>query len=134
MKSIVKSSTLAFALLLPTLVLAHEGHDDAPGQVRSQNGGVVKAGSQLNMEMVTEGSKVSFYPIAHGGDKVSIADVKVTATAQSPKRKPVPLKLEAREAAYVGTVDLGSATRSSVEVKTNYKGKPDTFKFQVEKQ
>lgn len=134
MKKFLQASSLAFGLLLPTFSMAHEGHDQTPGQVKSQNGGIVKQGKELNLEMVTEGSKVSFYPLAHGGEKIELAEVKINATAQAPKGKPLPLKLEGKGNAFVGTVDLGSAIRSTVEVKASYKGKSDTFKFQVEKQ
>lgn len=134
MKNFLRVSFLTVGVLLPTFVMAHEGHDNPPGQIVSQNGGAVKPGGQLNMEMVNEGSKVSFYPISHTGQKIPLADVKVTATAQAPKGKPLPLKLEGTGDAFVGTVDLGRAIRSTVEVKASYKGKSDTFKFQVEKQ
>ncbi|MBC7659584.1 MAG: hypothetical protein H7249_07735 [Chitinophagaceae bacterium] len=134
MKSLLKSTIFAIAMVSPSLLFAHEGHDHAPGQLVSQNGGVVKSGKEMNLEMVTEGAKVSFYPLAHTGEKIAVSDVKISATAQSPKGKPAPLKLESNGSAYIGIVELAGAVRSTVEVKATYQGKTDIFKFQVENQ
>ena len=83
--------------------------------------------------MVVEGNKLSFYPLAHSGDKITTSAVKVSATSQVPKGKTAALQLAEKDPAFTGDVDFGNANRSTIEVKTTYKGKTDTFKFQVEK-
>jgi hypothetical protein len=134
MKHVLTKAFLVLTLTTSPFLQAHEGHDEAPGQLRSQHGGVVKGGKQLNLEMLAEGSKVTFYPVPHTGEKVASSELKVTATSQLPKGKAAPLKLTDKGDAFTGDVDFGTANRSAVEVKVNYKGKTDTFKFQVEKQ
>ncbi len=134
MKRFIQSTILSLACLAPALISAHEGHDQAPGQIVSENGGIVKPGTQFNLEMVSEGTKVSFYPLAHGGGKIPLAEIKATATAQTPKGQASHLKLEGNGHAFVGAVELGGANRADIEFKAIYKGKSDIFKFQVEKQ
>ena len=122
-----------FGLGSPSL-FAHEGHDETPGQLRSQFGGVVKGGKQLNIELVTEGNKINVYPLAHGSEMINPVELKVNASAKAPKGALSSLKLTPKNKGYEGEVDFKNASRLELEVKTVYQGKSDSFKFQVEKQ
>lgn len=126
----------AFTIILMATsltVFAHEGHNNAPGSLKANHGGTVKAGKEINLEYVVKGNELKIYPASHEGADLAATDVKVTATAKLPKGKAEAIKLEAKEGAFVTTVDFKSAYRVEMVVSTDYKGKKDTFKFQVEK-
>lgn len=133
MKKILSALFSTSILLAGVTALAHEGHDHAPGQVRSQFGGVVKSGKGLDLEFVTEGNKVSVYPLAHENDSLNFSDLKLSASSKAPKGKAVPLKLEKKDKAYEGEIDFKSASRVELEVDAIYKGKKESFTYQVEK-
>ncbi len=121
-------------MLLGTLTLsAHEGHDQAPGTIKSNHGGVVKAGKIINLEYVVAGSEVKLFPASHDGKDLNISDVQMTVTAKLPKGKAEVLKLENTNGSLVTTVDFKNAYRVEMNVEANYQGKKSTFKFQVEK-
>lgn len=112
---------------------AHEGHSDAPGQLKALHGGVVTAGKEMNMEMLFSNDTVQLFPLAHSGEDLGIADVKLSGTAKIPKGKPAPLSFVNDGKGFSSKVDLKGSYRADLEVKATYKGKTDTFKFLVEK-
>jgi hypothetical protein len=112
---------------------AHEGHDNAPGMLKANHGGNVLAGKELNLEYVISTTEVKLYPVSHEGKDLASPQVKVTATAKAPKGKAENLKLESKEGAFLTQVDFKSAYRVEVNVITEFNGKKDLFKFQVEK-
>lgn len=114
-------------------LLAHEGHDVAVGSLKSNHGGVVKAGKDINLEFVVSGDEVKFYPISHDGKDLAANDVKLTATSKLPKGKAAALNLETKDGFYMAKVDFKDAYRIELLVNADNKGKKSTFKFQVEK-
>lgn len=125
-------------LLLLTVIAfhtsyAHEGHNETPGAFKAIHGGTVLTGKEINLEYLTSGTEVKMYPVSHEGDTLNPLDVKLSATAKVPKGKAETVKLESKDGAYVGNVDLKKSHRAEVLVTTEIKGKKDTFKFQVEK-
>lgn len=112
---------------------AHEGHDQAPGTIKSNHGGVVKAGKEINLEYVVTGAEVKLFPASHDGKDLNSSDVQMTVTAKLPKGKAEVLKLENKNGSLVATVDFKSAYRVEMNVEANHQGKKSTFKFQVEK-
>lgn len=133
MKNIFLKTLFATLILSGVNTFAHEGHNEVPGQIKSIHGGIVKAGKELNLEMVATDSAVQFFPLAHPGDKLVIADVKISGTAKTPKGKPQNLKFTGDEKSFSTTVDLEGSYRANLEIKVQYTGKTDTFKFIVEK-
>lgn len=122
------------ALLLVSVNLrAHEGHDETPGALKANHGGVVKAGQEINLEYVVSGEDVKLYPLSHDGKDLAANEVKLTATAKLPKGKAETLKLEIKDGVYLAKVDFKGAYRVEIMVKADNKGKESTFKFQVEK-
>ncbi len=125
---------LAIALVLVSVNLfAHEGHDDAPGSLKANHGGVVKAGKDINLEYKVSGDVVELYPVSHEGQDLTAAEIKVTATGKLPKGKAAPLKLEVKNGVYTAQLDFKGAYRIEVLVTADNKGKISTFKFQAEK-
>lgn len=126
---------IIFATLLASSlnVFAHEGHDEAPGATKAIHGGTVKSGKEINLEYVVAGSEVKLYPITHEGTDLPTTDVKLTATAKSPKGKAETAKLELKDGAYVTQVDFKGAYRVEMNVVADVRGKKSNFKFQVEK-
>ena len=114
-------------------VTAHEGHDHAPGTLKANYGGVVKAGKDINLEYVIEGAEVKLYPASHEGESLSPQDVKIQATGKIPKGKAEAIKLEIKDGAYVAKLDFKGAYRIEVVATADNKGKKSSFKFQVEK-
>lgn len=111
---------------------AHEGHDGY-GALKSSHGGTVLPGKQINLEYITSANEVKIYPLSHQGDTLDLAQIKVSAVSKLPKGKEENLKLELKEKALVGTVDLKKSHRAEVIVTADVQGKKDVFKFQVEK-
>jgi hypothetical protein len=131
----MKSLILVTAFLLSSAgAMAHEGHDDAPGVLKANHGGVVKPGHQMNLEYVISGTEVKLFPVSHEGGDLPLANVKLSGTAKSPKGKEEPFKLESKDGAFVGNVDFKGAYRVEVRLVADVSGKKDNFKFQVEKQ
>lgn len=125
-----------FTMLTLTLTLnawAHEGHDQPPGSLKSNHGGIVKAGHQINLEYVVTGQTVKLFPLSHDGKDLSNNEVHITATFKSPKGKPETAVIDFKEGSYNTTVDFKGAYRVEMIVLTETKGKKDSFKFQVEK-
>lgn len=112
---------------------AHEGHDVTIGSLKSNHGGVVKAGKDINLEFVVSGDEVKLYPISHDGKDLTVNDIKLTATSKLPKGKATPLLLEAGDGFYITKVDFKGAYRIELLVNADNKGKKSNFKFQVEK-
>lgn len=119
-------------LVSSTSLMAHEGHD-APGALKANHGGVVKAGHEVNLEYVVSGELVKLYAISHEGKEIAAKDIKLTATAKLPKGKAAPLKLEIKDGAYIAKVDFSGAYRVELQVTAESKGEKSSFKFQVEK-
>jgi hypothetical protein len=124
---------VAAAILIGNSAIAHEGHDLAPGALKANHGGVVKAGKEINLEYVVSGTDILMYPLSHDGKDISASTVKLNATAKSPKGKEEPLKLSLKDGAYAGAIDFKGAYRTEVKVGADISGKKDSFKFQVEK-
>lgn len=125
---------LVTALLLGSVgLMAHEGHDDAPGALKANHGGVVKAGKELNLEYKVAGDTLELYPVSHDGKDLKAADVKLTAMGTLPKGKTEPVKLEVKNGVYTAKVDFKGAYRVEIQVMADNAGKKSTFKFQVEK-
>lgn len=127
-------SIAALSLAMSSIGLAHEGHDDAPGANKATHGGIVKTGKEINLEYVVSGNEVTLYPQSHEGKDLTPNEVKLTGTAKSPKGKAEALKISNQNGAFKALVDFKGAYRSEVAVTTDYQGKKDNFKFQVEKQ
>ncbi|MFV8257831.1 hypothetical protein ACNQKP_08490 [Bdellovibrio bacteriovorus] len=132
MKRTLKSLILLASLSLSPLALAHEGHD-VPGTLKAQHGGIPKSGKLFNMEMLAIENKVQFFPRAHEGESVDNKKIKITGTAKSPKGKPVALQFAPTANSFDTTVDFQGSHRVNLEIKVDYEGKSDTFKFLVEK-
>ncbi len=124
----------ASALVFPLFVaLAHEGHNELPGVLRAVHGGIIKPGKNINMELVADGGKLAFYPIAHAGDNLDTNQLKIEAKVKDPKGRVALLKLSKNVDIFSGEIDFKGNLRNEVEIKSNYKGSVDIFTFQVEK-
>ena len=129
----IKKIILATMMSLSLSAVAHEGHDDAPGAIKANHGGTVKAGKEINLEYVVSGAEVKLYPVSHDGKDLNASDVKLIVTAKAPKGKAEAVKIENNEGAFVGTIDFKGAYRSEVVVDATVANKKSNFKFQVEK-
>lgn len=129
LNKLILTSLLAISLNL----MAHEGHNNTPGSLKANHGGTVKAGKEINLEFVAINNELKLYPASHEGTDLAPTDVKISATSKLPKGKPENLKTEAKNGAFIAAIDFKTAYRLEVVVTTDYKGKKDTFKFQVEK-
>lgn len=127
-----KLFTFILLLALPALSFAHEGHDNAPGSLKSLHGGVVQAGKNINLETIITGQEINIYPISHEGKDVPLKDVKVEATAKPKKGKPYPVQFSVAKQSFKTTVDLNGANRLPIELKITTGGKTDQFTVQVE--
>lgn len=143
-KNLIKKETVMFKVILTTILMigslsafSHEGHDDTPGSLKVNHGGVVKPGKVINLEYVIKGDTVELYPASHEGSDLPLADVILTGTAKPSKGKPTPLKFESKNGAYLTKVDFKGAYRVEVQVEAQLvadnKSKKSTFKFQVER-
>lgn len=122
------------SLLLSSLpAIAHEGHGDLPGQLKSLHGGVVKAGKLMNMEMLVIGDTVQFFPQAHSGEDLKTADVQLQGSSKAPKKKADALSFASDGKSFTAKVDLKGSYRADLEIKAQYQGKTDSFKFLIEK-
>lgn len=120
--------------LLGTLnAFSHEGHDSTPGSLKANHGGNVKAGKEINLEFVVSGNELKLYPTSHEGMDLASAEVKLTGTSKLPKGKTENLKIEIKNGAFVAFIDFKTAYRVEVMLTAEFKGKKDTYKFQVEK-
>lgn len=128
-----KKIILSIALLGSLVAFAHEGHDDAPGALKANHGGTVKAGHEINLEYVVAGTEVKLFPISHDGKELAATDVTIKATTKLPKGKVEAAKIENKDGAFVTQVDFKGGYRVEMNVTADTKGKKSTFKFQVEK-
>ena len=129
----LKKIILSVVILSALGLSAHEGHDQAPGAIKSNHGGVVKAGKIINLEYVVSGTEVKLFPASHDGKDLANSEVQLLVTAKLPKGKAESLKLELKDGVSVTTVDFKNAYRVEMTVEADHLGKKSTFKFQVEK-
>lgn len=129
MKQLILLITMALSVSLG----AHEGHDNAPGTLKANHGGLVKPGKEINLEYVVAGTEVKLYPITHEGKDLTPTEIKLSATVQLPKGKSEVIKIESKDGAYVAQVDFKNAYRIEMKVSAVHNGKTDNFKFQIEK-
>lgn len=129
----MKKLILLIAMALSVSSSAHEGHDNAPGALKANHGGLVKPGKEINLEYVVAGTEVKLYPISHDGKDLTPSEIKISATVQLPKGKSESVKIENKDGAFVVQVDFKSAYRVEMKVSAIHNGKKDNFKFQVEK-
>lgn len=128
-----KKIILAAVMMVTVNLFAHEGHDQVPGALKANHGGVVKAGHQINLEYVVSANTVKIFPVSHDGIDLLQNEVKISATVKAPKGKAEPAKLEFKDGSYVTTVDFKGAYRIEMVVTAEIKAKKDSFKFQIEK-
>lgn len=112
---------------------SHEGHDNAPGTLKSNHGGVVKSGQEFNLEYVVSGSEVKLYPVSHEGKDLPLNEVTLKVTTKLSKGKAEILKADVVEGVYTAKVDFKNAYRLEMNVEASHKNKKGSFKFQVEK-
>ncbi len=125
--------TLTGLLFIGATSFAHEGHNEVPGQLKALHGGIVKSGKELNMEMLAAGESVQFFPLAHSGEDLKTSELVLTGTAKTPKGKPQKLTFTNDGKSFSTKVDLKGSYRADLEIKAQYAGKTDGFKFLVEK-
>lgn len=126
---------LYMTFLLTTLAaatFAHEGHNQAPGSLKSLHGGTVQAGKQINLEVIISGTHLTIYPESHEGKDLPAKDVLIEAKASPKKGKPYAVKFSPTKEGFVATVDLAGANRLPVTITTTNQGKVDHFTVQVE--
>lgn len=128
-----KKMILSIFLLGALNAFSHEGHDSTPGSLKANHGGNVKAGKEINLEFVVLGNELKLYPASHEGADLAVTDVKLTGTGKLPKGQSENLKIEIKNGAFIASIDFKTAYRIEVIVTAEFKGKKDTFKFQVEK-
>lgn len=121
------------AIFMTQPLLAHEGHDQAPGMLKASHGGTVVPGKEINLEYIVSASEVKLYPLTHEGAEIPSDKVKVSASSQAPKGKPETLAVTFKDGSFLTKVDFKNAYRVEVIVTTETNGKKDKFKFQVEK-
>lgn len=131
MKFLLLSLSLGFCFA-SSPALAHEGHN-MPGTLKAIHGGIPKAGKLFNMEMLTKGKTIQFFPVPHASETVDIAKVKISGTAKTPKGKPIALKFTLQDKAFVTEVDFEGSHRINLDIKAELDGSSDLFKFLVEK-
>ncbi|MBC7456859.1 MAG: hypothetical protein H7235_01175 [Bdellovibrionaceae bacterium] len=126
-------SIIVLSLAVSLSVSAHEGHDNAPGVLKANHGGVVKAGKEINLEYIVSGNEVKLFPISHEGKDLADNDVKLVVSAKQPKGKAEVVKLETKNGVIITKVDFKNAYRVEMKVDAEFNGKKSTFIFQVEK-
>ena len=124
---------LAIVLTASVNGFCHEGHDNTPGSLKSNHGGVVQRGKVFNLEYVVVGTEVKFYPASHEGADLPVNEVTVSVNSKLPKGKATALKTEVIGGAFVAQVDFQKAYRLEINVDASHKNQKSTFKFQVEK-
>jgi hypothetical protein len=134
-KIFIFKSTLISTLFITIFSLniySHEGHDNAPGSLKSLHGGTVQAGKQINLEVIISGNMVTIFPISHDGKDIPVKNLSITSTAKPKKGKPYPVTFSPTKEGLTATVDLKGKNRVPVEISVSEKGKTDRFIIQVE--
>lgn len=131
MRSLILSLIAAF---ISSSAPAHEGHSHGPSGPEAVNGGVVKEGKSLNMELVSQSGEVKLFPAAKDGKPLSVESVELSATAQ-PRGKPkAKITLQPSGTHFLGKIDAKGSKRLELKVEASLKGSKakDAFVFQVE--
>lgn len=129
----LKKIILSVAVLTTVTVFAHVGHDQVPGSIKSNHGGVVKSGKEINLEYVVVNNEVKLFPVSHEGKDLTSEEVKLVVTTKLPKGKIETIKIESKDGVAVAKIDFKSAYRVEMSVHVDIKGQKSIFKFQVEK-
>lgn len=122
-------------LSFSTPALAHEGHaSHGPTGVKANQGGIVKAGKHLALEIVAHGSDVKVYPMATDGKSIPLTDVTLKATAQAPKKPKTPIQFAPMSDHFLGKIEMKGSYRYELQLDASTKGKSEKFVFQIEPQ
>lgn len=124
--------SILVASLMSLSLLAHEGHNNAPGSFKSLHGGTVQNGKELNLEVIISGKELTVYPTSHESKDIPEKDVKVSALAKPKKGKAYPVTLINSKGGYSATVELQGSNRLPVEITVQSHGKTDHFTVQIE--
>lgn len=128
----MKKAILAFLLALPTIAIAHEGHE-APTSVQSIHGGMAQAGDMINMEYVFSKDELKIFPRVHEGDDLKIKDLQMMVTFKKPREKAISVPVTFKDNYFSAKVDFGKAHRIEVQSSVTYKNKTEKFTYQLEK-
>ncbi len=127
-----KYVSILVASIMSLSLLAHEGHNNAPGSFKSLHGGTVQNGKDLNLEVIISGKELTVYPTSHESKDIAEKDVKVSALAKPKKGKAYPVVLTNSKGGYSATVELQGSNRLPVEITIQSHGKTDHFTIQIE--
>ena len=127
-----KFLSIIIASFMTLSLMAHEGHNNAPGSFKSLHGGTVQNGKELNLEVIISGKELTVYPTSHESKDVPEKDVKLLAMAKPKKGKPYAVTLTNSKGGYSATVDLQGSNRLPVEITVQSHGKTDHFTVQIE--
>jgi len=130
MKKII--TTIWFGLIASS-AWAHEGHDH--GSLSAPNGGAVKEGKKLNVELVQEGKKIKLYPVNRAWKLISpLKDVEMSAQIEFPNKKAETLLLKKETDHFSAEVDAKGAYRYKMMVSLSVKRVKEDIEFNVEPQ
>lgn len=122
-------------ILIPSILLAHEGHDKSPGAVAAPHGGTVQVGSQIILELVSKNDGVEIYAFDHDMKPLNTKDVKVEGKMSLPKKsKAEVLKFTAEGEAFAAKINAKGTHRYTLDLVASYAGKKEKIKFSVEPQ
>jgi len=127
--------TLAFVgLIFGQYSAAHEGHNHAPGIVQTPHGGSLKKGKLLNFELLVSGKEVKVFPLTNEMKPILPSSVQLQASYQIPKKTKEKAQYQTLADGFLLNVDSKGAYRYELELVAEYRGKKETFKFQIEPQ
>ncbi|MDH4466413.1 MAG: hypothetical protein QE271_00025 [Bacteriovoracaceae bacterium] len=131
----MKKLLLILALTL-NLASAHEGHDEAPGKIKSTKGGevLVPYGKNINIEVVKSTGILKIYPLAHKGEALDFDKIMVQATTRPSKKSQKSEKIGFKRMGeyFEAAIDLKGATHLVLEIEVSVDGKTDKFKTTVD--
>lgn len=128
----MKHFLMIFLTIFSLNLIAHEGHNQTPGSVKSKHGGVVSLGKQLNLEVLVNGTNVTLFPLSHDSVDLKASEVKITAVAKPRKGNSYPVEFKALPIGLSSEIDLKGMNRVELEITILHAGKNDKFKVQVE--
>jgi hypothetical protein len=98
------------------------------------HGGILKEGKALNLELVASAGEVQLFPFSKDGKMLPTDNVKLTATAQAPKKQKMIIDLKPMSDHFMGKVDAKGSYRFELQVEAIVMGKKEKIAFQVEPQ
>jgi hypothetical protein len=129
----MKASFLVIMMTFCFPLFSHEDHSHGPVGPVAPNGGQLKVGKEINVEVLGNKTEVKIYPYDHDMKALTLEQIEIKGNFVIP-RKQISKKMDFKKANgfWHASIDGSKTHRYVLDLTFSVAGKNDQFSFQVE--